>query len=688
MAFSLQSHARSIAGDYLASIEDNGRSYFTNYINDEEPVIFMSKSGETWSDQTKRLQQIINHASLKAKGGVIKLIGDEFRLGQIELKNNIRLEIDANATIFMMEKVLFDMGRGASNTYFPERQHNIEITSLQPNQKFTIDVNKKDKKRNAIPFRVGYVYNFSLSNFHIDDYYTIFPSVFIVADSDNRKEWNNQTYARTAFKGALINASANNVHTGYALVQPFSGKRLYFKDLDAEGGLTVRLEPGSGKSNDYLNRAGQLVGTIADVRLINIHNSNGMAALFLKSHQKIISQIHATNITATDSAFSIMSNSSDSKEFERGYFQDIKVDGIVRLDRTTNDILSDIGPSSQYYVPDSHLAELQALALADYEAGNRSNSNPIYSDLPLSPTEDYARRETRSIAPILMASSDSKDSVGSRFLGRWQYDLSNAQIEPSNTIALEHANLDLYRDSAKLLNGRDATDWALEKAWDIDNDGIKNRFDEDFDGDGVNNKLDQFPYDATNTLDSDFDGFGDNEDAFPLDSNEHLDSDQDGIGNNADTDDDNDRYPDSQDQFPLDPTEWLDTDDDSIGNNKDIDDDHDGIVDSEDAFPLDYFEQLDTDRDGIGNNTDTDDDNDSVPDNQDALPLDPTVGILADLNFDHFVDAKDLVIFNQAINQGNTLHPIYDLNGDSVINNHDRKAFISLCSNQNCGIKH
>ncbi|WP_440877350.1 hypothetical protein [Thalassotalea sp. PLHSN55] len=651
-ATSANAFADSLAGEFQQSIIDQGKAYFTNLVDDAQPTIITAIDGETWAEQTARVQAAIDAASLEHNGGVVQLVGEHFRLGHIELKNNVRVEVDPAATIDMMEKVLFDMGRGASNWVLPERQQNIEVTSMVQGEKFTINVNRPVKKRNAIPFRVGYVYNYALSHFHIDDYYTIFPSVFIVADSDNRKEWHNSTYDRISFKGAIVNASSDEVHTGYALVQPFSGKRIYMKDLTAEGGLTIRLEPGSGKSNDWLNRAGPEVGNIAEVRLINIHNTDGMAALFLKSHEKIISDIHATNITATDSAFAVMSNSSDSKVFQRGRFENIKVDGLIKLDFTIDEPRADIGPSSQYFIVDSHLAQLQADALIDFEAGNRNNSNPIYGDLPLSPTGDMARRETKPMAPVLMASADSAETAGSRFLGRWHYDISSADIQGSDALALEHDTLTLYREEARLLNGRPGTDWAQEKAWDMDGDGTRNRFEDDFDGDLVLNEDDAFPYDKDETIDSDGDGYGDNSDKFPYDPSEWLDTDNDNIGNNLDSDDDNDGHEDSQDAFALDASEWLDTDDDNIGNNADLDDDHDGVADSDDPFPLDA-----------------------------------RLRILGDLDGDDDIDAMDIRAFNFALRNGTTLPLAFDLNNDGNVDRRDTRYLTKLCTNNRCGVK-
>lgn len=154
---------------------------------------------------------------------------------------------------------------------------------------------------------------------------------------------------------------------------------------------------------------------------------------------------------------------------------------------------------------------------------------------------------------------------------------------------------------------------------DFDGDGIANDSDSDDDNDGVADSLDDFPLDASETIDTDRDGIGDNEDVdddndligdvddkFPLDPEESLDIDLDGIGNNADTDDDGDGVIDIEDPQPSNP---------DINGNEDTD--SDGFRDRDDAFPFDPNENNDVDGDGIGDNADTDDDNNGVPDNQD-----------------------------------------------------------------------
>ncbi len=92
-----------------------------------------------------------------------------------------------------------------------------------------------------------------------------------------------------------------------------------------------------------------------------------------------------------------------------------------------------------------------------------------------------------------------------------------------------------------------------------------------------------------------------------------------------DTDDDNDGIPDSEDDFPNDASETIDTDGDGIGNNADTDDDADGYSDEleieQGTDPTDASSiPLDTDGDGIPDSLDDDDDNDGVVDGDDAFP--------------------------------------------------------------------
>ncbi|ARD22226.1 hypothetical protein [Shewanella japonica] len=415
-----------------ASIGNQGR-YFTNKVTGTSETVNLSGNA---SQQTSQLQAAINRASNKANGGVVKVMGNDIKLAQIDLKANVRLEIQSGKTIKMADKVLFNLNRNGQGPRAPLMQ-NVEITSTGSGR-FNIDVNKSAIFSNAIPVRVGHVKNFALSNFNIKDNYSIFPSLFMVADSDARTVANNATYGRIPEKGVVENISATKVAAGYALIQLFSGKKMRLKNLDAEGGLTIRLEPGSGRPSDYLNQAGPRVGNIADIKMIDIENTEGMAALFLKPHQKICSDITGSNIRGVNSAFTIMSNSSDSNTFSRGYFERTKFTGRISLTKTKNTPLADIGASSQYFVEPSE--SVGRTKIADF------------------PNDPSGRRwHTKPMAPVLIASALNRNTVGTSAKGRFGIDISNANIIKTGNY--ERSTKVFYREDAIKLNNKPATAW-------------------------------------------------------------------------------------------------------------------------------------------------------------------------------------------------------------------------------------
>ena len=251
----------------------------------------------------------------------------------------------------------------------------------------------------------------------------------------------------------------------------------------------------------------------------------------------------------------------------------------------------------------------------------------------------------------------------------------------------------------------DTTEWdqfpydASEQV-DSDMDGMGDNADTDDDNDGVPDGLDAFPLDPTESADLDGDGIGDNsdndtdgdgidndQDDFDSDPNAAADNDQDGVDDASDSDDDNDGVPDVADWAPLDASEQYDTDGDGVGDNADTDDDNDGTADADDAFPLDASENADADGDGVGDNSDPDDDNDGTPDGLDDFPYDATeqrdsdgdgIGDVADPDRDEdgYLNSDDAFPMNAnewMDTDGDNIgdNSDSDIDGDSVLNDDD-----------------
>ena len=283
-------------------------------------------------------------------------------------------------------------------------------------------------------------------------------------------------------------------------------------------------------------------------------------------------------------------------------------------------------------------------------------------------------------------------------------------VEPSK----DDPDGDGFATGTELQYGTDPYNAASQPP-DQDGDKIPDPEDEDIDGDGVANNLDDFPYNAEESVDTDGDGLGnaadadDDDDGYsdelegeygtdPLDPTDFpADLDGDGTPDDVDPDLDGDGKDNSTDAFPENPLEWVDTDGDGIGNNADKDDDGDGYADAletqhgtdplngddfpsdldgdgipdtedldvdgdgvdnaQDAFPQDAQESADTDGDGQGNNTDKDDDGDGYPDiSEEKYGSDPLDGksTPADMDNDLLPDDEDS-----------------DIDGDGILNDED-----------------
>jgi len=123
-------------------------------------------------------------------------------------------------------------------------------------------------------------------------------------------------------------------------------------------------------------------------------------------------------------------------------------------------------------------------------------------------------------------------------------------------------------------NNEDQTN-LIHPDFDTDGDGVVDRLDSDDDNDGLTDVA-EGDSSCTDPLlaDTDGDGINDQADQFPCDASETMDTDGDGQGNNADVDDDNDGWSDSQEQSS--GTDPLRKDTDG-----------DGVNDPQDFYPLD-----------------------------------------------------------------------------------------------------
>lgn len=417
--------------------------FFTNKVFDAVPTIL--PAGST----TKALQAALDAASQEPGGGVVRLEAGNYSLGMIDLPSNIRLEIDPGATLHMRDVLLFVAGRGltAETAGRAPQVINIEITTTDPQGRFTIDASDKEAGSHNGPFLIASAQNFALSNVLVKDNYTILSQVFLVPDADpevGAKEVNgeihrNLTFDRCPSFGVVQNIEGLAQHTGYGTVQAFCGTHLLFRDLIGHGGGTLRLEPGSGPDN--LNMAGKHLGAMRDIRVENVTSIGGYTALYLKPHSKEIYGVRIDGVHGIDAGFALMVDSGnqnpDDPIFGRGHFHDTRVTGSVTLVKTHKGENSRIGRKGIYFIADSTRA-----GRSDWE------------DFPPDPSGE--RWKTADvIAPVLLASELSADEIGDWHRGFFGIDMSAAKISGESLLRPETV---LYRQNARNLDGTRNTD--------------------------------------------------------------------------------------------------------------------------------------------------------------------------------------------------------------------------------------
>lgn len=363
-------------------------------------------------------------------------------------------------------------------TTFSKPDHQVEIREDGQNEVWAAFVS------------IGYVHNFRIADAQVLDNDTVLPAVYIYPDSDmkmgslqfedprpadnrdkslldaegmpikhgdlidrdgtllkdNEAVIRNWSWGRTASKGTVENIWAYDAHTGYGLVQLFAGEDIELRNLHGEGGITVRLEPGSG--SDRMNRSGTERGRIANVEIENISNTRGFTALWMNPHGKHNRNIKAKDIRAYDSGSTILIQKSsicnDCRDLERGYFQNVQLSGEVLLEKTTEDPVAEIGYYSTYFIHPDVKAKV-ADRTGNDSAGHATlkpdgRITPI--DMP-NPAEGRRWFLTEAIVPIMALSQLSEDNIG-----RIDEDgdgVPDTDVDRSDFFAVDYTNVNIVR---------------------------------------------------------------------------------------------------------------------------------------------------------------------------------------------------------------------------------------------------
>lgn len=291
-------------------------------------------------DDTQKLQTAIDELS-KMGGGQIIVPAGVYYFMNVELKSNIKLLIDENASIRPYLQAMFDNG---GDSIFNVGDHNddvvknIAVTSLQKDKRFIVQlpaITKVSGANSAKSFNNVYgikvfhffnVENFLTSNMNIYDNNTKYSAMSLNVILTDK---NKANIGKLPTSGDVKNITIYNAAYGYGAVQAQAANKVYFENIESEGGAALRLETGYALMNNMQ------LGGVTNIKAKDIRCINGSAALTLSPHTiQTNENIEAHNISADGCNFAVriatgfISKKNTTKGLKRGVFKNVSIDGI------------------------------------------------------------------------------------------------------------------------------------------------------------------------------------------------------------------------------------------------------------------------------------------------------------------------------------------------------------------------
>lgn len=270
------------------------------------------------NDVSTELQALIDDVTAQPLGGTIKLSG-EVQLLNIQLKSNVHIDIAKGtvikATPLKTKPALFQIGIDSYETV-----RNVKIFCSQSDRSLpNDDISNKyvfDFSEFGINGRIRAVMLMNASNFWISDAYvidelTMFSQItlnpFIVQTSDDNeihKGLRDYKVIAAPHKGDVKNIHGINQHGGYGIVQVQCASDVNFEKLSGIGGVTLRLESGSGIQfvGTYNERE---LGTITGIKGKDLFLKDGFSCVTMSPHGRINGSVYLEDIRSESSCFTV-----------------------------------------------------------------------------------------------------------------------------------------------------------------------------------------------------------------------------------------------------------------------------------------------------------------------------------------------------------------------------------------------
>lgn len=364
-------------------------------------------------------------------GGTIIIPAGNFYFTDIKLKSDIHILVNPNATLFTSFKGnlarMFDIN---ADNLSPINNVSIEGDGGM----FTVDLSAFMPDERVRFASLSNVNNFKISDILILDNLTKFPSISFNATKDN-----NGIYRRPD-TGLIKNIIQKKSAYGYGIAQLQSVNNVFFKDLNCEGGVTLRLE--SGNSSSILSDL-----NIDNIFARNIICDSGQAAIQLQPHTDNHGIVDLRDITATDCEFGVkidpgfvIQNDIDLGRTEPGSFNSASIIRNVTVSTTYKPIT--IRRQFLRFLPCQFRPDIET-------APGGSGTDVEIVGFSLAPSENFAGNKLLNVS-TLEYSNDPNDFAADD--GNYKIDFSEADVTASGFLFFVPTVLDRTTDDYENCN--------------------------------------------------------------------------------------------------------------------------------------------------------------------------------------------------------------------------------------------
>ncbi|NIJ44700.1 hypothetical protein FHR24_001139 [Wenyingzhuangia heitensis] len=269
--------------------------FYVNKIGPKRTTINLT--GLNNGNDSQKLNNEINRIS-NLGGGIItinKVPGKPYiYLRSVELKNKVHLKIASNVTLKPWlggnrPKNVAIFNLGVKNKVWNTAITNSKQWSTNTNDYFKVILSGGPTERVRIVEALS-VTNFLISGIKVTDSYTIFSNIECNLNKTQSREWSD-----LPTNGVIKNVISYKNHVGYGIIQIRAGKKILFKNLDGEGGVTLRVESGIIPSIQSSE------ATIDNIVGRDITVRKGDASVMLSPHRINQGRVDISNISAYNS---------------------------------------------------------------------------------------------------------------------------------------------------------------------------------------------------------------------------------------------------------------------------------------------------------------------------------------------------------------------------------------------------